>query len=191
MSDYRVEIRQDEDAESPRTMWDTLGTMVCFHKRYNLGDSHDLKTGDFTNWNAVRRHLVNRLDAVPEVILPLYLYDHSGITMSTTPFSCQWDSGQVGFIYTTLAAIRSGYAWKRMSANRYDIVRQALIAEVELYDQYLTGDVWGYAITDETGDCVDSCYGFYGREYAEAESEAALKAMIETATVAHEQRGER
>ena len=33
------------------------------------------------------------------IILPLYLYDHSGISMKTTPFSCQWDSGQVGWIY--------------------------------------------------------------------------------------------
>jgi len=33
------------------------------------------------------------------VILPLYLYDHGGITMSTGAFSCPWDSGQVGWIY--------------------------------------------------------------------------------------------
>lgn len=31
--------------------------------------------------------------------LPLYLYDHSGITMSTTTFSCPWDSGRVGMIF--------------------------------------------------------------------------------------------
>jgi hypothetical protein len=34
-------------------------------------------------------------------IKDLYLYDHSGITISTSPFSCGWDSGQVGFIYLT------------------------------------------------------------------------------------------
>ena len=38
------------------------------------------------------------------VILPLYLYDHSGRSMSTTPFQgraphADWDSGCVGFIY--------------------------------------------------------------------------------------------
>ena len=33
------------------------------------------------------------------LMLPLYLYDHSGITMNTTGFSCPWDSGQVGWIY--------------------------------------------------------------------------------------------
>ncbi len=30
-------------------------------------------------------------------ITSLYLYDHSGITVSTWPVSCQWDSGQAGF----------------------------------------------------------------------------------------------
>ena len=32
-------------------------------------------------------------------ILPLYLYDHSGLTMSTNDFGDRWDSGCVGFIY--------------------------------------------------------------------------------------------
>ena len=33
------------------------------------------------------------------VILPLYLFDHSGITMNTTGFNCRWDSGVVGWVY--------------------------------------------------------------------------------------------
>ena len=37
--------------------------------------------------------LVEQMDGM--VILPLYLYDHSGITMNTCGFSCPWDSGQV------------------------------------------------------------------------------------------------
>lgn len=41
--------------------------------------------------------LVEQMDGM--VILPLYLYDHSGITMNTCGFSCPWDSGQVGWIY--------------------------------------------------------------------------------------------
>lgn len=34
---YTIKIYHDEDAESPRD-WDNLGEMVCFHRRYNLGD---------------------------------------------------------------------------------------------------------------------------------------------------------
>jgi len=169
----------DEMAESPRE-WYNLGTMVCFHGRYNLGDKHNYnsleeffldllensqdelladdgftsrlyyfwkrvtvsdgdlvddlaieflgimedetypKLGDefpaarfgrmiaeadsawideFLN-DAEEGELQDILDSLDKyIILPLYLYDHSGITMSTGPFSCPWDSGQVGWIY--------------------------------------------------------------------------------------------
>jgi hypothetical protein len=37
---YILEIFPDEPYESPRE-WDNLGTMICFHRRYNLGDKHN------------------------------------------------------------------------------------------------------------------------------------------------------
>ena len=50
--------------------------------------------------DAEEGELQDILDSLDKyIILPLYLYDHSGITMSTGPFSCPWDSGQVGWIY--------------------------------------------------------------------------------------------
>lgn len=43
----------------------------------------------------------------PDVLLmPLYLYDHSGITISTSEFCDPWDSGQIGFIYTNPRPLR-------------------------------------------------------------------------------------
>ncbi|GAF98690.1 unnamed protein product, partial [marine sediment metagenome] len=37
-----------------------------------------------------------------------------------------------------------------------------LKGEVETYDNYLTGYVFGYCIKDADGEDVDSCWGFYG-----------------------------
>ena len=34
-----IEIEQDPDPMNPRTEYDNLGTMICCHKRYNLGIS--------------------------------------------------------------------------------------------------------------------------------------------------------
>ena len=34
---YTITLDYDEDAESSRE-WDNLFTMVCWHRRYNLGD---------------------------------------------------------------------------------------------------------------------------------------------------------
>ena len=37
IKDITIKIERDGDAESPRE-WDNVGTMVCWHSRYNLGD---------------------------------------------------------------------------------------------------------------------------------------------------------
>jgi len=50
-------------------------------------------------------------------IQSLYLYDHSGITMSTSPFSCPWDSGQVGFAYVDRATVER--EWGKIYDVRY------------------------------------------------------------------------
>jgi hypothetical protein len=96
-------------------------------------------------------------------ILPLYIYDHSGITMNTTGFSCRWDSGQVGFIYATKEKIRAEYGWKRLTKKRLQQIQDILDGEVKTYDQYLTGDVYGYTI-EKNGEHIDSCWGYYGQE---------------------------
>lgn len=205
---YKLEIEQDEFAESPRE-WQDGSEMICFHSRYTLGDKHyfnsqedffsnlasrfvtpieivyyeyetyriiednldedrfNIEESNFDEWkdSELLEVIENNL-----TILPLYLYDHSGITMSTSPFSCRWDSGQVGWIY-------SDY----LSENE-------LKREVELYDNFLTGEVYQFILykkkyfrvskveTDEYGndigireeevetewELIDSCTGFYG-----------------------------
>ena len=103
MKKFELEIEQDSSPDSPRT-WDNLGTMVCFHKRYNLGDKTDYRSSDYDSWDELKQGIIENEGEV--VILPLFLYDHSGITISTTPFSCNWDSGQVGFIFVSKHKIK-------------------------------------------------------------------------------------
>ncbi len=150
--DYRgkkIEIHQDTHPMCPRTDSDPLGTMICFHKSYGLGDEHT-----YSIHNAIAMLQDKNL-----IALPLYLYDHSGITMSTTAFSCRWDSGQVGIIFVTKKAIREEYKWDKINKARVAKILSYLQREVKEYDQYLTGDVYGYT----TGD--DSCWGFYGHDH--------------------------
>jgi hypothetical protein len=86
--------------------------------------------------------------------------------MNTTGFSCGWDSGQVGHIYVSLEKIREEYSCKRVSKKMRERIEGYLKGEVETYDKYLTGDVYGFNIVreDEDGEEVhiDSCWGFYG-----------------------------
>lgn len=145
-----IAIHQDEMVESPRE-WDNLGKMCCFHSRYDLGDKHNLTVEEV-------KGIVEQKDIVS---LPLYLYDHSGITISTTPFSCPWDSGQVGFIYVDHEAIKKEYKVKRVTEIIIGKVVEILEAEVNTYNDYLTGDVYGYMTFDKNVE-IDCCFGFYG-----------------------------
>ena len=169
---YKIEVIQDDDARSPRVDMDNLGTMACFHSRYNLGDKHD-----FNDRGEARKFMGDK--KVIGAMLPLYLYDHSGITMNTTGYSCPWDSGMVGFIYITKEKIRKEYGWLRISKKRKEKIEVYLKGEVETYDQYLTGDVYGFRITDtDTEEEVDSCWGFYGEEYCMTEAIGIVEYMI-------------
>jgi len=93
------------------------------------------------------------------VILPLYLYDHSGITMNTHGFSCPWDSGQVGWIYADKAMVEKEYG--KVMPEELEKVRQVLEAEVKEYDYYLTNQCYGFQLFKEDVE-VDSCWGFLG-----------------------------
>ena len=158
---HTIKIYQDPDPPNPRdsAYQDNFGTMVCFHKRYVLGDEgHGINKDDFSSWDELEAYLIKEMGAA--VILPLYLYDHSGITIRTAPFSCPWDSGRVGFIYATKQNIRDNYGVKRVWKGTEERAEKLLEAEVKEYDRYLTGQVYGYMVEDADGEDVDSCWGY-------------------------------
>ena len=142
-------IEYDPDLESPRDCQDNLCKMFCFHRKYKLGDSHDISWIKFFSWKDIEEILKEDYK-----LLPLYLYDHSGLTMSTTEFSCQWDSGQIGFIGFSRAFLKE----QRMSDEEAERI---MLSEVEVYDFYLRGERYGYEIHKDD-ELIDSCWGYYG-----------------------------
>ena len=156
-----LEVTQDEYASSPRHD-DNLSTMICFHGRYDLGDKHDYKHQDYSGWAEMEKAIIK--NESPAIILPLYLYDHSGITISTSPFSCRWDSGQIGFIFVSKEKLRKEYNVKRITKKEIERATKILLAEVETYDLYLRGEVYGYTLLNENGEIEDSCWGFIGSD---------------------------
>ena len=70
IGDYRIRTFYDESPESPRN-WDNLGTMVCFHRNYDLGDKHDYNSNDYNGWNEMEKDIIKKEKV--GVILPLYL----------------------------------------------------------------------------------------------------------------------
>ena len=172
---------RDDNCMSPRE-WGNLGKMVCFHSSYNLGDEHNFdnptrflfelayelsleELEKFSLDDEQNQEKLLEIIVKKAVLLPLYLYDHSGITINTTGFSCPWDSGQVGYIYVSHKDIIKEY-------GKLDIDKatKLLESEVSEYDNMLTGDVYGivsetYNKDKEQIDC-DSCFGYFGYNYA-------------------------
>lgn len=158
----KLEIYYDDDSTNPRIYFDNLFTMFCSHKRYDLGDKVDIDTDDFNDWAEVEKYIRKQYNIA--IIQPLYLYDHSGITISTSPFSCNWDSGQIGFIFVTKETLRKEYNTKNVTKKIIDMALNVLENEVELYDNYLTGNVYGFKEFKDNEE-VNSCWGFFGSDF--------------------------
>ena len=90
-----------------------------------------------------------------------------------------WDSGQVGFAFITRETALKEWGGKRLTKAVIDKAEACIRSEVETYDQYLRGDVYGYVIEDEDGDTLDSCWGFYGLEYAIEQGQEALQYEVD------------
>jgi len=185
---FRMRLLYEEDAESPRG-WDNPSIMLCWHSRYNLGD-YKIQKAEFPTPESFREWWEeNHAHKKTSFLLPLYLYDHSGITISTGPFSCPWDSGQIGWIYSTRET-RKACGVKDKNAL------EAMKQEVETYDEFITGQVYCWLIEErmdlfekdgtphgEDWEHVDSCGGIFGLDYARSEGLNALKTAIEGARV--------
>lgn len=177
IENYLIEVERDELPMNPRT-WDNLGTMVCFHNRYNLGDDTDYRSSDYDTWDELKQGIIENEGEV--FILPLYLYDHSGITISTSPFSCIWDSGQIGFIFI------SKHKVKKECIDESKVV-EYLKGEVETYDKYLTGEVYQYTIS-KVGTCdlghehseeIENCGGYFDEDECMSEAEKIVMYRIQ------------
>ena len=140
---YTINVYQDVSSVNPIKDFDQLGKMVCWHRDYILGHDHDFVDPD--DFNEFLKEAER--DGERFILLPLYLYDHSGISISTGSFSCPWDSGQVGYIYVSYSDIRKEYSRKRVTKKLLKKMESFLRQEVALYDNYLTGQVYGYIVT--------------------------------------------
>lgn len=189
---YKIKVYQDEDPSNPRTEFDNMGRMICFHGRYNIGDKHDLSherdAQAFKEWIEAQSKL-KKIIAVP-----IYMMDHSGITLRTSDSTFRacdpqgWDWGLLGWIYVTNETIKKEYNLKRITTKARMKAYGVLQGEVKIMDDYVTGNVYGYEIVkadtedDETygRDVLDSCWGFFGdfNEYMVGEAKEIIEAWV-------------
>lgn len=149
------QVLYDDNAESPAYSRDMFGTM------YNQGgyyfEGHNLEEILDTDEDG-------KTFTKPEYIcVRVYIYDHSGITIwaSREPQRCGWDSGLLG-VY----AVEKTKAEKEFgdlnNPDNMEKVFKLLEAEVEEWDTYCRGDIYGFEVYDEDDCLIDSCWGYYG-----------------------------
>jgi hypothetical protein len=180
-----LRVYPDSDPADPREDYDHVAKMLCAHGRYTLGDEQ-FKTGseliarifgEFfpTGFDPDGGYTQDLLEKCPIIWLPLYLYDHGGITMKTTPFSCPWDSGQVGIIYVSLERAKAEWSRNEDETDEQwrERVYEHLRGEVTEYDQYITGQVYGFRVyesdpdeSDDEPEELDASWGFFGESAA-------------------------
>lgn len=188
----RLVIEQDQFSEDPRS-WDNLGTMLCCHRDYNLGDCNTNRETELQLAEICRKYgksdeEIDEMAFAEEVQfileqddvcgLPLWLYDHSGISISTSR-QCSWDSSFVGLIfvekdsYLAQMGLKEDIYWKVRA-------EKTLESEIEIYNDFLEGNVCQWVLyeptiiirqsmdgkelsrtIDEEGEIADSMGGFY------------------------------
>lgn len=95
-----IRIICDEDGNSfyyDDFMAEKYFTLAGYHRNYNFNET-DIIEKPYT-LDDLYLKLCSSYDIM--AILPLYLFEHSGIALSTNDFNDRWDSGQIGYVFMT------------------------------------------------------------------------------------------
>jgi len=160
---YQIIIENDECPVNPRDEYN-LSSMVCFHGGYSLGDDHNYNSDDFQSFENIERQLYKDFDIA--IIKPLYMYDHSGLVIRTSPFSCRFDSGQIGFVFLSKQAVRNNFNIKRVTKEYLNLADDIIENEVDTYNYYIQGECYRFSIFEPSAkEMIDCCSGFIGSDH--------------------------
>jgi len=161
-----IEIHNDNSDNSPRE-WDNICEIHVAHRRYAFGDYNYNNLESITEAEKERKNN-------GDIILPLYMYDHSGITISLSPFPCQWDSMRVGFVSISKDKMIKEFGKKIFTKKLKVKAIELAKAEVKDLDMYLKGEVVGYIVKGKDGEEIDSCWGYYDENYCIEEAKSVI-----------------
>ncbi len=168
--DYKgmsVKIYYDEDAESPAS-WESEDVFLCSdYRELNVG-SKILSPDDCREAISAGRSFANGYH-----VFPVRIYEHGGIVLSLG--TCRgWDYSN-GWAFICVKRMR-GWSWRKSAAvaRAYGLLQE--------WNEYLSGEVYGFQAEDENGRVIDSCWGYHGDPVVEdaiSEGKRAIDAEIE------------
>ena len=141
-------------------------------------------TGHYIGWNTIRHKI--HLDKSPwnEIqvafrehvhdyihLLPLYKYEHSGVSYSVKPFKSIWDSGQIGYVYLSKDEFEDSQR-----------ARQRIDAAIKEFSSWANGEVYRWQVKHQKDGFIDGCGGYIGdHEYVWSEGERNLTRIVSEA----------
>lgn len=207
---YRIRVIVDSDAQSPEEGDEMLVYLVHFHRQFEFcskglpfstkggfiafafegpeaptredyeddpegyEEAHTAWKAEYAEWNALRNEYA---------IFPVDSYIHGGVALALSGSDAaarmpdrQWDVSRCGAVL-----VRKDGEWGEDTPEFY---RKIAEAHVETWNQYLSGDVWGFVVeqAETCGTCshtewveLDSCWGFYGQKAAIEEAKSRVE----------------
>ena len=170
---HEIAIEYDDSPENPRE-WDNICEIHHWHSRCNLGDIRHTSTESV-------EEMLAKAKRQGDIVMALHCYEHGGITISLNSFAgrlpqghYEFDSGQVGFVVIRRKKMLEEFNKKTFTAKLKKRAREIAEAEVETFNAYLNGNVYGY-IVDYDGD---SCWGFYSIKDAIEEAKSMIDYIV-------------
>lgn len=172
IGDYKVTVDYEEDIDfdiDELLNYDFDLYLYTWHRNYRIGMPNPFSTRE--------EMFAHILDMRPEtfegysndellkkastkcVILPVYMYDHSGIALSTSPFNDPWDSGLLGYIFAYKDDIRKAYGVTRISPKLKEDVLEVFKHNIKIIDDVYNGNVFKVTIEDINQPHLSCCYG--------------------------------
>jgi hypothetical protein len=156
-----LNVYEDDYPHNPRLDGCT-DTMLCWHRRYDLGDKNPYATSqDFWDDKELQDSIF--------VIRKVYMLDHSGLYFSAEPFTAVdpqgWDSGIIGVIYMTKDNAQRVYGGLTEETKKQAL--QGLKDEIEEYDRFHNTQYYEYCIEGKEGEPLDGSCGYYGDSMTE------------------------
>ena len=146
---FTVETWLDQDAgqfENPaQDFWDQGVQFVTWERNSTLSDLH--------SWED-KEAVVRIAEKDGCTVFSLYKYEHGAVAYKTSPFSCPWDSGQVGFVIV---------------AADYDDPQNVAEACCKAVTGWCNGEYYGFSVKDEDDEILECCGGFDDSDWALAE----------------------
>lgn len=150
---YKIKIRQDEFAESPDDWGDKNLFLIYDHRDFTI-KRDDFSPEDIYDYLSIKSALLKEDTFQPKDeleddlkgyfdyeskywIFPVEAYIHSGVRLSlfSGTKQCMWDSSVSGYILASKEEFKD-----------LEIATNAAEGLIETWNQYLSGDVWGYII---------------------------------------------